>query len=124
MQTHNGVEAYYPKTRKQWRNWLMKNGQSKSSVWVVLQYKKSTQRGISYDDAVEEALCFGWIDSKGNKRDDETWYLYLTPRKASSSWSKPNRKRALKMIKEGLMTEIGQKLIDLAKKEGRWAKEE
>jgi uncharacterized protein YdeI (YjbR/CyaY-like superfamily) len=124
MEIHNGVEAYHPKTRKQWRNWLMKNSQSKTTIWVVLCNKKSKQAGIYYDDAVEEALCFGWIDSKGNKRDDDTWYLYLTPRKPKSFWSKPNRDRAAKMIKEELMTESGQKLIDIAKKDGRWIKEE
>ena len=75
---------------------------------------------ITINDATEEALCFGWIDSLAKKRDAESYYLTFTPRNPKSKWSKPNRERVAKMITAGLMTEHGQKLIDIAKETGKW----
>ena len=69
---------------------------------------------------MEEALCFGWIDSLAKKRDDESFYLTFTPRNPKSKWSKLNRERAERMIEKGLMTPGGQRLIDLAKESGKW----
>lgn len=120
VETNNGIEIFYALTRKQWRKWLEKNGQSKPSVCLIIYHKKSNTKSIYYNDAVEEALCFGWIDCKGNKRDLESYYLQFTPRKPKSNWSKLNRERVERMIKEGLMTEQGQKLIDIAKQTGKW----
>ena len=120
METNNGVETFHAKTRIQWRRWLAKNCQSKKSVYLIIGRKNSTTKGITYAESIEEALCFGWIDSKANKRDPESFYLQFTPRKSKSNWSKPNIERVERMIKEGLMTDHGQKSIDLAKQTGRW----
>lgn len=120
METNNGIETLYAKTRKQWRAWLKKNGQLKKSVCLIIGHKNSNTKTISYNESIEEALCFGWIDSKANKRDPESFYLQFTPRKPKSNWSKPNVERVERMIKEGLMTAHGQQLIDIAKQEGRW----
>src|ERR1044072_5542080 len=120
METKDGKQAVYAKTRADWRNWLEKNSQSEKSVWVILYHKKSKVTCINLNEATEEALCFGWIDSLAKKRDAESYSLTFTPRNPKSKWSKPNRERAQRMIESGLMTEHGQKLIDIAKKTGKW----
>jgi uncharacterized protein YdeI (YjbR/CyaY-like superfamily) len=120
METKDGKQAVYAKTRAQWRKWLKQNSQKEKSVWLILYRKGSKTPCINLIEATEEALCFGWIDSLAKKRDDESYYLTFTPRKPKSKWSKPNRERAERMIKEGLMTEQGQKAIDKAKETGNW----
>ncbi len=120
METKDGKQAVYAKTRLQWRNWLKKNSQSEKSVWLILYHKKSDVPSINLNDATEEALCFGWIDSLAKNRDGESYYLTFTPRGTKSKWSKSNRERAEKLIEKGLMTEQGQKLIDIAKSTGKW----
>ena len=121
METKDGKQAMYAKTRKTWRTWLKRNSQSEKSVWLILYHKNSKTPCINLNDATEEALCFGWIDSLAKKRDDESFYLTFTPRNGKrSKWSKPNRERAERMIEQGLMTQYGQALIDLAKKTGKW----
>ncbi|MES2652742.1 MAG: hypothetical protein V4663_13455 [Bacteroidota bacterium] len=111
------------KNRAEWREWLQKNSQTEKSVWLILQHKKSKIEGINLNDATEEALCFGWIDSLAKKNDDQSYGLTFTPRNAKSKWSKPNRDRVEKLLKEGLMTPHGQKMIDIAKETGRWETE-
>src|SRR5688572_18857659 len=120
MEKINGIRTFNPENRKAWRKWLSINYTSAEPVCLIVFHKNSKTPNISYDDAVEEALCFGWIDNKGIKRDAESMYLQFTPRKEKSNWSKPNLDRAEKMIREGLMTEAGQVFIDLAKKSGKW----
>jgi uncharacterized protein YdeI (YjbR/CyaY-like superfamily) len=123
METKDGKQAVYAKTRAIWRKWLKQNSQKEKSVWLILYHKKSEMPGVNIIDATEEALCFGWIDSLAKKRDAESYYLTFSPRNARSKWSAPNRERAARMIEEGLMTEHGQKMIDLAKETGRWEPE-
>lgn len=121
METKDGKQAVYAKTRAVWRKWLKSNCQKEKSVWLILYHKKSKVPCVNINDATEEALCFGWIDSLAKKRDAESYYLTFTPRNPKTSkWSKPNRDRVEKLIKEGLMTEHGQKLIDIAKQAGKW----
>ncbi len=120
METKDGKQVVNAITREDWRKWLLQNSQSEKSVWLVLYHKKSQVPCINLNDATEEALCFGWIDSLAKKRDAESFYLTFTPRNPKSKWSKTNRGRAEKMIAQGLMTEHGQKLIDIAKSTGRW----
>ena len=120
METKDGKQAVYAKTRADWRKWLQQNSQSEKSVWLILYHKKSKVEGVTINDATEEALCFGWIDSLAKKRDTESYYLTFTPRNPKSNWSKPNRERAERMIEQGLMTPHGQRLIDIAKDTGRW----
>ena len=121
MEVKDGKQAVFAKTRKEWRDWLMQNSQTEKSVWVILYHKKSKVECINLIDATEEALCFGWIDSLAKGRDAESSYLTFTPRNPKKSkWSKPNRERAERMIAQGLMTQYGQQLIDIAKKAGTW----
>lgn len=120
-ETKDGKPAIYAKTRAVWRKWLTKNGQREKSVWLILYHKKSKVESVKLIEATEDALCFGWIDSLCKKRDDESYYLTFTPRNPKKSkWSKPNIERAKRMIEQGLMTEQGQKLIDIAKQLGKW----
>lgn len=120
METNNGVPAFYARTRQQWRKWLEKNAEKKTEVCLVIYHKDSEIKSVSYNDAIEEALCFGWIDSKANKRDPESVYQRFSPRKPNSKWSRRNIERVERMIAEKKMTSLGQQLIDIAKKSGTW----
>jgi len=116
------TEELYVTNRNDWRAWLTKNHYTKKEVWLIYYKEHSGKPRIPYDDAVEEALCFGWIDSIVKKIDDETFVQKFTPRKDNSKWSKANKKRAMRMIKEGKMTEAGLAKIREAEKSGEWFK--
>lgn len=120
MELHNGIRTVHAKNRKEWRKWLMKNHQSEKSVWLIIYHKSSPTPSIYYDEAVEEAICFGWIDSVAHKRDGESSYQFFSLRKPKSNWSKANRERAERMIKEKQMRPAGQSMTDLARKTGTW----
>ena len=120
QETFKGKKTFYAKSRKEWRKWLEKNSETEKSVWLIFYNKLSKIKSVPYEEAVEEGLCFGWIDSVKYKRDDESSYQYFSPRKLKSNWSKSNRDRVKKLTEAGLMTESGQKLIDHAKKSGTW----
>ena len=123
LESKEGKQVVHAKNRAEWREWLQAHSQSEKSVWLILQHKKSKIQGINLNDATEEALCFGWIDSLAKKNDDESYGLTFTPRNPKSKWSKPNRDRVEKLLKEGLMTEQGQKMVHIAKETGRWESE-
>jgi len=113
-------KTFQPKTRQQWRQWLKKNHAKSPGIWLIY-YKKSTGKAkLVYNDAVEEALCFGWIDSTLRPQDDECFMQRFTPRKPKSGWSGLNKKRIEKMTAEGLMTKAGLAKIEAAKKDGSW----
>lgn len=120
METKDGKQAVYAQTRVEWRKWLNQNSQSEKSVWLILYHKKSKVLSININDATEEALCFGWIDSLAKTRDAESYYLTFTPRNPKSKWSERNKERVERMIEKGLMTPHGQQLIDVAKNTGKW----
>ncbi len=112
--------SIHPQTRAAWRKWLTQNHTRAEGVWLI-SYKKGTSKPrFEYDEAVEEALCFGWIDSKPNKLDDERSMLWFAPRKAGTGWSKLNKARAEKMMAAGLMTPAGLAKIEAAKQDGSW----
>jgi uncharacterized protein YdeI (YjbR/CyaY-like superfamily) len=120
MELKDDKKTVYAKTRKEWRKWLEKNHSKEKSVWLIIYHKQSETPSVYYDEAVEEALCFGWVDSKANKRDTESSFLYFAQRKPKSNWSKANRERVEKLVNQGLMRPAGQAMIDLAKKSGSW----
>ena len=101
------TKTLYVTNRKEWRNWLLNNFDSKPEIWLIYYKKHTGKPRILYNDAVEEALCFGWIDSTIKRVDEEIYVQKFTPRKARSIWSDLNRKRAEKMINAGLMTSAG-----------------
>ena len=110
----------HPKNRKQWRQWLEKNHSSSPGIWWIYYKKETGKRNLSYAEAVEEALCFGWIDSLPRKLDEERSMLKFTPRKAKSVWSQLNKTRIKKLVKEKLMMPAGFAAIELAKKNKSW----
>ncbi|MDJ0838723.1 MAG: YdeI/OmpD-associated family protein [Acidobacteriota bacterium] len=101
------MEKVSAMTREDWRSWLNKNHRNKKEIWLVY-YKKATGKpSITYQESVEEAICFGWIDGIKKKIDEETYMHRFTPRKKNSKWSPLNIKYAKKMIEDGRMTDIG-----------------
>ena len=99
--------ATHPKTRAAWRAWLAEHHTRDEGVWLI-RYKKAVGKPtVSYDEAVEEALCFGWIDSLPRKLDDERTMLYFAPRKPGSGWSRPNKEGVERMTSEGKMRSAG-----------------
>jgi uncharacterized protein YdeI (YjbR/CyaY-like superfamily) len=115
-------DKLYVTSRDERRLWLRRNHSIAKEVWLIYYRKHAGKPSIPYDDSVEEALCFGWIDSIIKKIDDEKFARKFTPRKANSSWSEANKKRVRKMIKEGMMTEGGLAKIREAKESGVWLK--
>ena len=109
-------------TRDEWREWLVTNHDKSAGVWLVFYKKHSGVPSIQYGDAVEEALCFGWIDSIIKKRDDDSYLRKMTPRKPGSRWSQLNKKRVNKLIRQGLMCEPGLAKVAAAKESGLWEK--
>ncbi len=115
------MKNVYVKNRSQWRNWLAKNhDKEQEGIWLIFYKKNANKITLDYEESVEEALCFGWIDSVIKKIDDEKYARKFTPRKKRSQWSELNKKRAKKMVREGRMTEIGLAKIAEAKKMGIW----
>ena len=108
------------KTRAEWRAWLERNHASHGPIWLAT-WKKDTRHYVSYDDVVEEALCFGWIDSTARSLDAERSMLMLAPRRPKSVWSALNKRRIESLERNGLMTPAGRARIDAAKLDGSWA---
>jgi uncharacterized protein YdeI (YjbR/CyaY-like superfamily) len=106
-------KTLYVTSREEWRAWLTKHYQSETEVWLIYYKKHTGQPRISYDHAVEEALCFGWIDSIAKRMDDERFAQKFTPRRDGTKWSPLNKQRLRKLIREGRMTEAGLAKIDL-----------
>jgi uncharacterized protein YdeI (YjbR/CyaY-like superfamily) len=107
-------------TAAEWRAWLARNSRSEQEVWLVIHHQDSGTPSVRYHEAIEHALCYGWIDSHARKHDPDSSRLRFTPRRPRSTWSRANRQRAAKMIELGLMTAHGQALIELAKANGTW----
>ena len=113
-------QSIHPKIRAEWRSWLAQNQTRKEGIWLI-RYKKETGKPrVDYDEAVEEALCFGWIDSKPNKLDEERSLLWFAPRKAGTGWSKLNKDRVERLIEQGLMMPAGLAKVEAAKQDGSW----
>ncbi|MEO6630292.1 MAG: YdeI/OmpD-associated family protein [Mucilaginibacter sp.] len=121
MEEHkNGIKAIYRKTQADWRKWLAENHQTEHSVWLILYKKDSPAHSFSHQSAVDEALCYGWIDSLTQKRDEESRYQLFSRRKPKSNWSAINKDKALKMIEKRLMADAGLQSVQVAKDNGMW----
>jgi len=108
------------KDRASWRAWLTENHDQENEIWLIY-YKKATGiPGIEYLESLDEALCFGWVDSLIKKIDEQKYARKFTPRKDQSKWSLVNKKRVEQLIKAGLMTEHGLKKVEAAKRSGSW----
>ena len=116
----NETGTFYPSDRQQWRQWLQENHDKQQSVWLVYYRVKSGIPTISWGEAVDEALCFGWIDSTKKTIDDEQFIQFFSRRKATSTWSKVNKEKVQRLIAEGSMTAMGLQSIETAKQNGSW----
>lgn len=115
------IETFYPKGQTDWRLWLSENHKSKQSVWLLFYKVSSPEPSITWSEAVDEALCFGWIDSKKQTIDKFSYRQFFSKRKPKSTWSKVNKEKVIELEKSGLMTEEGHKCIAIAKGNGSWS---
>ena len=114
------LETFYPKNRQEWRAWLEENHDKKQNIWLIYYKQKSKIPTVSYSDAVDEALCFGWIDSKAKSIDEVKFMQFFSRRKEKSVWSKINKEKIEMLISAGLMTPAGLAIIEKAKANGSW----
>jgi uncharacterized protein YdeI (YjbR/CyaY-like superfamily) len=120
MEIIENIQTHFCESVNEWRDWLNLHCDTEKSVYLIIFHKESETRSVRWHDAIENALCFGWVDSKAIKRDKESCYLKFTPRNPKSKWGKRNKERALRLTELGLMTPKGQVLIDIAKVTGKW----
>ncbi|MDH5216757.1 MAG: YdeI/OmpD-associated family protein [Gammaproteobacteria bacterium] len=116
----NTIKYRLFKRRTDFRHWLSKNHDQVPELWLAFYKKGTTKKSITNSDAVEEALCFGWINGKVRKLDEEIYIQRFTPRKDKSIWSDINKKRIAELTKKGLMTESGLEKVRIGKKNGSW----
>jgi uncharacterized protein YdeI (YjbR/CyaY-like superfamily) len=114
------VETFYPTTQRAWRAWLKAHHDKKESVWLVMYKKECNKPTIDWSGAVDEALCFGWVDSIRKSIDQERFMNFFTRRKPKGTWSKINKDKVKQLIDEGRMTPAGLKAIETAKQNGSW----
>ena len=105
---------------KEWRKWIAENHAKSNGVWLRFFKKDSGEKTVTYSEALEEALCYGWIDGQANKYDAKSYIQKFTPRRPKSIWSKRNTEKAERLIQEGKMKKAGMQQVELAKADGRW----
>lgn len=114
------LESIYASDRAVWRSWLERNHLTSSGIWLIYYKVKSGKPSVLYAEAVKEALCFGWIDSKVKSIDEERYQQIFTPRKPKSVWSKLNKQYIEELIDQGLMTDAGLAKITAAQQDNSW----
>ena len=114
------ADTIYFDTSTEWRAWLAEHGQNASEIWLGLYKKGGDKTGITYEESVQEALCYGWIDGLTKRVDDISYKIRFTPRKPKGNWSASNIARVELLIKNGKMTPAGLVHIEAAKDDGRW----
>jgi uncharacterized protein YdeI (YjbR/CyaY-like superfamily) len=107
------------RSRLEWRSWLEANHERAAGIWLV-RFKKGFGPYVSYEEAVEEAIAFGWVDSKSRTLDDRRSQLLLTPRRPRSRWSSSNRERVVRLREQGLMSPAGEAAVCRAQADGSW----
>ncbi len=118
--TYKGYGVVDVKSAEEWRSWLAKNHKQIDAVWLLMYKKETGESTLIYENAVVEALCYGWVDSKPNKRDERTYYLFFSQRNPKSNWSKPNRERIEKLENAGKLSKAGKEMVKVAKETGTW----
>jgi uncharacterized protein YdeI (YjbR/CyaY-like superfamily) len=116
----DALKTFYPKTNEAWRKWLEKNHTKENCIWVIYYKKISSQPRVNYSDAVDIALCYGWIDSRQKPIDEEKYMQFFCKRKPKSVWSRVNKAKVERLIAEGKMTQAGFESIETAKQNGSW----
>ncbi len=116
----DGIATLHAASRQVWRAWLKDHHETETNVWLIIYKKTSGIPSVYYPEAVDEALCFGWIDSKPNKRDDKSYFQFFSKRNPKSKWSGVNKRKVAQLLKEGKMAPAGLRLVELAKQTGTW----
>jgi uncharacterized protein YdeI (YjbR/CyaY-like superfamily) len=114
------VKTLYAPSASAWRNWLASHHNKEKNIWLIIYHKESKTKSVYYPEAVDEALCFGWVDGKPNKRDNESFYQFFAKRNPKSNWSKINKEKVERLVKENKMTAAGLEMVALAKENGTW----
>jgi uncharacterized protein YdeI (YjbR/CyaY-like superfamily) len=118
--SRNEREILKFKNRREWRKWLSRSSSKSKGVWLAIKKKNSKIDGMRYLEAVEEAICYGWIDSTVRRLDEDCFIQWYSPRKEDSVWSLINKKRAIGLKKKGKMTKSGLRSVEAAKRNGKW----
>lgn len=119
--TKNGIPTFHAKDQAAWRAWLAEHHDTEKSVWLIIYKMDSGTPSVYYNEAVDEALCFGWIDSKPNKRDDESFFQFFSKRSPKSNWSRVNKEKIARLMAEGHMAPAGLAMVEQAKQSGAWS---
>lgn len=120
METYKSTQVVYASSAKDWRKWLASNHQTVHAVWLVIHKKKSNKPSVYYAEAVDEALCFGWIDSLPNKKDTQSYYQFFSARNPKSNWSAVNIKKIARLTALNKLAPAGLNLIRIAQETGTW----
>ncbi len=118
--TETPPNSIHPATLADWRAWLADNHTRPNGVWLITYRPATGKETFNYEQAVEEALCFGWIDGQANKLDDERTMLWFAPRRPGSGWARTNKARVERLIADGRMTPAGLTKIEAAQADGSW----
>jgi uncharacterized protein YdeI (YjbR/CyaY-like superfamily) len=114
------IKSFCPKDKEEWRQWLKENHKVEDAVWLISYKKSSPNHNLSWGEAVDAALCYGWIDSVKKTIDNERYQQYYSKRKATSTWSRVNKQKVAQFEKEGLLSAAAHKTIEVAKMNGMW----
>lgn len=114
------IKDYCPKDKQAWRKWLDRNHEKEEAIWLIFYKKSSPKYNLSWSDAVDEALCYGWIDSVKKTIDSEKYRQYFSKRKPNSIWSRINKDKIEHLTSNNLMSEAGYKTVEVAKENGSW----
>lgn len=120
MEVYKEVKATVAKDSNEWRKWLEQNHATEKSVLLIIYKKDSGTPSVTYDEAVDEALCFGWIDSKPNKRDENSFYQFFAKRNPKSNWSRVNKQKIERLLKANKIAPAGLEIIEIAKQNSTW----
>ena len=123
MSNSTGIKKLHLHSIEGWREWLMKHHDKEEVIWLVFKKKSVGPVPFDYQMALDEALCYGWVDSLVHSIDEQKYARKFTPRKPNSTWSEHNKNHVARLIREGRMTEAGKKTIEAGKKSGMWDKE-
>lgn len=121
MGSRDDAERVHPETVAAWRDWFEQHGDRPDGVWLVTWRKAAGRPDLTYDQAVQVALCHGWVDSTSRRLDDQRTVLWFAPRKRGSGWSRPNEQRIAQLQAAGLMRPRGERAVQAAQADGSWS---
>lgn len=116
----NETGTFYAADRQEWRQWLQEHHDKQTSIWLIYQKKRSGKPSVTWSEAVDEALCFGWVDSKKKTIDEGSFMQFFSRRKPKGTWSKINKEKIVRLMADGLITKAGLACIEAAKQNGSW----